>query len=156
MKVLLVILFCAAAPAQVTLGRFDPATGCEKTPALIKDAAKDAGIDAKRLCYVRDRERFAAKAGEAFARDLDRKGKLVRVVIPFGHLLLINGTEPAVQLAVRAYDSENELRTSVARLGEERYFGHANEFTTYAWQALVALKKAYAAELAPYRDAAQD
>jgi hypothetical protein len=49
--------------------RFDPAIDCEKTPLLIRDAAKDAGIDPKRICYIGDRAKFASKAGETFAHD---------------------------------------------------------------------------------------
>ena len=53
---------------------------------------KTPGSIRRGLCYVPDRARVAAKAGESAARDLDRIGNLVRVV-PYGRLLLINGVE---------------------------------------------------------------
>ncbi len=35
----------------------------------------------------------------AWAAGLDRAGDLVRVVLPFGNLMVVSGTEPAVQMA---------------------------------------------------------
>ena len=146
---LLVSLAAVAQPAKQT--RFDPATDCDKTPLLIRDAAKDARISARRVCYVSDRARFADKAGEPFARDLDRLGNLVRVTIPFGHLLLINGTESAVRMAVRFYDTEIRVQREAARRTGDEFFGAPAEADRYAAQAIAALRQAYAAELAPYR-----
>jgi hypothetical protein len=146
---LLVSVAALAQPAKQT--RFDPATDCDKTPPLIRDAAKDARISAGRVCYISDRARFAAKAGEPFARDLDRVGKLVRVAIPFGHLLLINGTEPAVLMAVRFYEAELRVQREAARRTGDEFFGTAAEAARYAAQAIAALRQAYAAELVPYR-----
>lgn len=143
--VLLASLAALAQPARYV--RFDPATDCDKAPPLIRDAAKDAGIRLKRICYIGDRARFASKAGEPFARELDRVGNLVRVAIPFGHLLLINGTEPAVQMAVRFYDRANRARAGAARRAGEEFFGSPAEAATYAAQAISVLRKSYAAEL---------
>ena len=47
---LVVSLAAVAQPAKQT--RFDPTTDCDKTPLLIRDAAKDARINARRVCYV--------------------------------------------------------------------------------------------------------
>jgi len=148
-EILLVSLAALAQPAKQT--RFDPATDCDKTPLLIRDAAKDARITARRVCYVSDRVRFAAKAGEPFARDLDRVGMLVRVAVPFGHLLLINGTEPAVQMAVRFYDAEIRIQLEAVPQTGDEFFGASAEAARYAAAAIAALRQAYAAELAPYR-----
>jgi hypothetical protein len=65
--VLLGSLAAIAQPGKYV--QFNPSTGCEKTPLLIRDAAKDAGIDPKRICYIGDRAKFASKAGETFAHD---------------------------------------------------------------------------------------
>ena len=132
---------------------FDPTDDCDKTPTLIRDATKDAGIDIRTVCYISDRAKFASKAGEAFARDLDRVGKMVRVVVPFGHLLLVNGTEPAVQMAVRFYDYENERRTNAARFAADQDFGGHARVAQRAARAIQALRSAYTSELVPYKRA---
>jgi hypothetical protein len=132
---------------------FDPGSDCDRLPLLFRDAARDAGVDQKKLCYIADRARFAAKAGETYARDLDRVGKLVRVVIPFGHLLLINGTEQAVRYAVRRYDAENEIRTKAAGMTPgDQFLDGVEAAAEHARQAIQALRSAYAKELSPFRD----
>jgi hypothetical protein len=147
------LLGAVAVFPQVKPGVFDPASDCEKLPLLFRDAARDADIDNKKLCYIADRARFAAKAGEAYARDLDRIGKWVRVVVPFGHLLLINGTEQAVRFAVRRYDAENEIRTNAAKLGPgERFLDGINGAADHAREAIEVLRSAYAKELRPYKN----
>jgi hypothetical protein len=149
---LVLLLISSTIAAQSTNGVFNPAVDCDPTPSLIRDAAKDAGVNIRRVCYVSDRAKFAAKASESYARDLDRVGRLVRVVVPFGHLLLINGTESAVRMAVRAYDAEAESRTNAARFDDEQFFGGIRETGDYARRAMFALKKAYTVALAPYRE----
>ena len=85
----LVLTSIAASEQPATNSVFDPERDCDPMPALIRDAAKDAGIAIKVVCYISDRPKFAVKAGEPFATDLDRVGDMVRVVVPFGHLLLV-------------------------------------------------------------------
>jgi|SRR5215471_7246922 len=130
---------------------FNPATACEKTPRLIRDAAKDAGTDVRVLCYISDRAKFASDAGEATARRLDRIGNMVQVVIPFGHLLVVNGTELGVQMAVSFYDSENEKRMQAGRLPGDRYRGGQPEAAYNAVKAIRQIRRFYAAELALHK-----
>jgi hypothetical protein len=102
------------------------------------------------VCYVSDRPAFAYRAGEAVARRLDRQGDMVRVVIPFGHLLVVNGTEPAVQLAVRFYDAERERRLRASRLAAVDRDEDAR--TIYLkLNAIKEIRKFYAGELSAQR-----
>jgi hypothetical protein len=149
------VCFIASVTAFAQPGRytqFNPKTDCEKTPMLIRDAAKDARIDIRRICYITDRGKFASKAGVTFAHDLDRIGNLVRVAVPFGHLLLVNGTEPAIQMAVRFYEYENEVRLRAARFAGEPFLGGPGEVASLVAQATASLRTSYTAELAGYKD----
>jgi hypothetical protein len=137
----------AVAEQPATSSVFDPLVDCDKMPALIRDAAKDAGIANGILCYISDRSRFALKAGEAFARDL---ADMVRVVVPFAHLLLVNGTEPAVQMAVRFYDSENRKRAIATGFLADQEQGIAFEVVRYAAETTRMLRMSYASLLMPY------
>lgn len=129
---------------------FYPKRDCDRMPALIRDAAKDASIPLHSLCYINDRARFALDAGEPFAADLDRVGDSVRVVIPFGHLLVINGSEPAVQMAVRCYDAESRRLLTSSRFAGTHDLGGKIAALDRASQAVRTLRRSYASLLAPY------
>lgn len=134
-------------PAAYTV--FDPKRDCDRMPALIRDAAKDASIPLSSVCYISDRRRFALNAGESFAADLDRVGDSVRVVIPFGHLLVINGSEPAVQMAVHFYDAESRKLLSASRFAGTHDLGVKIAALDRTSQAVRALRQSYAALLTP-------
>ena len=152
-RALAVYLVASGLPllAQPSIRYFTPSGDCAPTPQLFKDAAKSAGIDERILCYITDRADFARKAGESFAREVDRVGKMVRVVIPFGHLLVLNGTELAVVMAVRRYKAEDELRTKVAALPSDEYFFSCGEAADLAAAKMRELRRVYANELLQYK-----
>lgn len=139
-------------PAAYTV--FDPKRDCDRMPALIRDAAKDAGIPIHSVCYISDRHRFALNAGESFASGLDRVGDSVRVVIPFGHLFVVNGSEPAVQMAVRFYDAESRKLLSASRLAGAHDLGVKMAALDRTSQAVRSLRHSYAALLKPCHDVA--
>ncbi|QOY90364.1 helix-turn-helix transcriptional regulator [Paludibaculum fermentans] len=129
---------------------FDPKRDCDPMPPLIRDAAKDAGIPLHLVCFISDRSRFGLKAGAAWAAGLDRAGDLVRVVLPFGNLLVVNGTEPAVQMAVRCYDAEKQKRLNAVRFAGEQNRSANMIVLERTTEGIRALRKSYAALLAPY------
>ncbi|MGJ5813335.1 PadR family transcriptional regulator [Paludibaculum fermentans] len=142
-------LAASGQPAPVTT--FQPERDCDPVPALIRHAAKDARIPLHLVCYVSNRPAFALKAGEAFAANLDRSGDLVQVVLPFGQLLLVNGTEPAVQMAVRFYDTASRKRLNAARFAREQDLGVNMVVLDSTAQGTRALRKSYAAFFTPYQ-----
>ncbi|WP_321470576.1 helix-turn-helix transcriptional regulator [uncultured Paludibaculum sp.] len=140
----------AASEPPAAYSVLDPKCDCDPVPALIRDAAKDARIPLNVVCYISDRPRFARKAGETFASNLDRVGDMVRVVIPFGHLLVINGTEPAVQMAVRFYDGESRKLLTASRFTREQDVGVKMATLDRTSQGIRALRRSYASLLTPH------